>query len=143
MGETAVALIGFEHIGMTVSNLDRSLAFYVDVLGLKLVVRRPSGGANEVCFLDTGNGMLEIIAPAAGARPAADVVDGHAGMRHMTLAYDDLDAIFARVKAAGAEIIEPPRLAFHRDILQRVAFCRDPDGIIVELCERSPSHPTR
>lgn len=133
-----MALVGFEHIGMTVSNIDRCLAFYVDLLGLNLVVRRHGPNAdNEVCFLQAGNCMLEIIAPAVGADGALDVADGRAGLRHLTFAFDDLDDVFAKVQAAGVAIIEPPRPAYNQDIVDRVAFCRDPDGIIVELCQRS------
>lgn len=138
-----MALVGFEHVGMTVANLDRCIAFYVDVLGLSLVVRRRApDGSNEVCFLAAGDCMLEIIAPATGADRAVDVAEGSAGLRHLTFAYDDLDAIFAKVEAAGAEIIERPRRAYNRDIVERVAFCRDPDGIIIELCQRAAGRPT-
>lgn len=138
-----MALVGFEHVGMTVKDLDACVAFYVDVLGLRLVVRRraPDGG-NEVCFLAAGDCMLEIIAWANGAERSVDVADGYAGLRHLTFAYDDLDAIFAKVEAAGAEILERPRRAHNRDIVERVAFCRDPDGIIIELCERAAARRT-
>lgn len=132
-----MALKGFEHAGITVSNIDKSLVFYVDLMGMKLVVRRPGqGGGVEICFLDAGNGMLEIIGPATGALLAEDVAEGRAGVRHLTFSFDDIEDIYSRLEAAGVEMVEPPRPAHNRDIVDKVAFCRDPDGILIELCEK-------
>lgn len=130
-------LIGFEHIGMTSRNLDRTIAFYCELLGLKLVLRKQQT-TGELAFLDAGGGMLEIFAPGTDIASAQDVPPNQAGMRHMTFAFDDVDTMVARLDAAGVDIIEPPRDAHNREMMRRVAFCRDPDGIIVELIERAP-----
>ncbi|AMM86136.1 VOC family protein [Martelella sp. AD-3] len=131
-------LKGFEHVGMTVSNIDKSLNFYVDLLGLKLTVRRrgQDDSGFEFCFLDAGNGMLEIMGPATGALQAEDVAAGRAGLRHLTFCFDDIDTLYRRLEEAGVELVEAPREAYNRDIVDKVAFCRDPDGILIELCER-------
>jgi glyoxylase I family protein len=129
-------LRGFEHVGTTTGDMDRAIAFYCGLLGLKLVLRKASGGG-EVAFLDAGGGMLEVVAPASGAGRFRDVPMSEAGMRHLTFAYDDVDAMFATLEAAGVEIVERPRDAHHQEMIRRVAFVRDPDGIIVELIERA------
>lgn len=129
-------LIGFEHIGMTSGDMDRSIAFYRDLLGLTLRLRKANAD-NEVAFLDAGGGMLEIIAPKAGAGRFRDVPMSEAGMRHLTLAYDSVDAMFDKLEAAGVEIVERPRDAHNKEMIRRVVFVRDPDGIIVELIERA------
>jgi len=125
-------LVGFEHVGMTSGDLDRTIAFYCDLLGLRLALRKPN-----LAFLDAGGGMLEVFGPAEGATPARDVPPGEAGMRHLTLAYTDVDAMIARLEAAGVPIVERPRNAHNTEMVKRVAFVRDPDGIIVELIERA------
>jgi glyoxylase I family protein len=132
-----VTLLGFEHVGTTTADMDRAIAFYRDLLGLTLKLRKPSGGG-EVAFLDAGGGMLEVVAPKDGAGRSRDVPLSEAGMRHITLAYDSVDAMFEKLEAAGVEIVERPRDAFNTEIVRRVAFVRDPDGIIVELIERAP-----
>ena len=133
-----MSLLGFEHVGMTSGDLDRTIAFYCDLLGLRLVLRKPSG-QGEVAFLDAGGGMLEIFAqPGQTIERARDVLPHEAGMRHLTFAFDDVDAIFATLEASGAPIVERPRPAHHTEMIARVAFVRDPDGIIVELIERAP-----
>lgn len=128
-------LIGFEHVGMTVGSIDRAIGFYVDLLGLKLVVRRRGMNGDEIAFLDCGGVMLEMISPGTGALTAEDVAMGRAGLRHLTIRFDDIGAVYARLEAAGVDMVEPPRLAHNRDIVNKVAFCRDPDGIMIELVE--------
>lgn len=128
-------LIGFEHAGMTVADLDRTIAFYCDLLGLELVLRKPQK-VGELAFLDAGGGMLEIVA-SPGAGRAKDVEPGTAGVRHLTFAVSDVDGLVAELEAAGVEITERPRDAYNTELIRRVAFCRDPDGIIVELIERA------
>ncbi len=127
----------FEHVGMTVSDLDRSLAFYVDLLGLKLVLRKPTPNGGELAFLDAGGGMLEISAPPGPvSTPARQVAGNEAGMRHLSFTFEDVAETHARLVAAGVESVEAPRAAYNTEMLSRVAFVRDPDGITVELVER-------
>lgn len=131
-------LVGFEHVGMTSGDLDRTIAFYCGLLGLSLALRK-TNERGEMAFLDTGSGMLEIACPAATISRSRDVPPHEAGMRHLTFAFTSVDAIFKTLEAAGVEIIEPPRPAYFTEMIQRVAFVRDPDGIIVELIERADS----
>ena len=119
---------------MTTADLDRAIAFYCGLLGLRLVLRKQQGETG-VAFLDAGGGMLEI-AERPGAAAARDVPAGVAGLRHLTFAFDDVDATVTKLAAAGVEIIEQPRNAHNTELIRRVAFCRDPDGIQVELIER-------
>jgi glyoxylase I family protein len=134
--QNGAKLLGLEHVGMTCSDLDRTMAFYCDLLGLKLALRKTSPNS-EVIFLDTGAGMLEIACPAADIARSRDVPPHEAGMRHITFAFDDVDAMIAKLNAAGVETIEGPRPAFFNELLRRIAFVRDPDGVIVELIERA------
>jgi glyoxylase I family protein len=132
-----MTLLGFEHVGMTCSDLDRTIAFYCDQLGLRLALRR-GNDRGEMAFLDTGSGMLEIACPTADISRSRDVPPHEAGMRHLTFAFDQIDQLVEQLQAAGVEIIEHPRPAYFTEMLSRVAFVRDPDGIIVELVERAP-----
>lgn len=128
-----MAVRSFAHVGMTVSSIDRSLAFYVDLLGLRLVDRLPGTQGDEIAFVDAGGCMLELIGPSTGALLAEDIAAGRAGLLHLTFKVDDVDATVENVRAAGAEIVEAPRDAYNKRMAKRVAFCRDPDGILVEF----------
>ena len=129
-------LKSFEHVGMTVSDMDRTVDFYCSLLGLRLHLRKKQPDGSDLVFLDAGGGMLEIVAPSGGAARAADVPDGTAGMRHLTFLFDSVDETFAKLEDAGVEVKERPRLAFNSEVLHKIAFLRDPDGIIIELAER-------
>ena len=128
-------LQGFEHIGMTSGDLDRTIGFYCDLLGFKLALRKPQT-KGEVAFLDAGGGMLEVFAPGA-VDPARDVPALEAGVRHLTFAFSDIGAMIDKLEAAGVEIVERPRIAHNTEMFKRVSFVRDPDGIIIELVERA------
>jgi glyoxylase I family protein len=130
-------LKSFEHVGMTVSDMDRAIEFYCTLLGLRLHLRKTAADGSHVAFLDAGGGMLEIFAPANGAARAVDVPEGTAGLRHLTFLFRDIDETFAKLEKAGVEIKERPRLAVNREVLHKVAFLRDPDGILIELAERA------
>lgn len=127
----------FEHVGMAVADLDASLAFYVGLIGMKLVVRRTTPSGTQVAFVDAGAGaMLEIVSPPGIRRqPARRLGSDEAGVKHITLAFDDIDQTYAELLAAGVKGVEKPRDAFNRDVLSRVAFVEDPDGILVELAQ--------
>lgn len=132
-------LKGFEHAGIAASDLDRSIAFYCDLLGLRLILRKaaPRGGG-ELAFLDAGNAQLELICPSPSVTsPARRLPNTEAGIRHLTFAYEDIDAIYQTLLEADVSIIEPPRDALNQEILKRVAFVLDPDGNIIELAQRS------
>jgi len=129
-------LLGFEHVGTTSTNLDDTIAFYCDLLGLTLALRKKSD-RGEMAFLDTGSGMLEVSCPVAHISRSRDVPPHEAGMRHLTFAFDNVDAMIEKLEAAGVEILERPRPAFFAEMIKRVAFVRDPDGIVVELIERA------
>ena len=129
-------LVGFEHVGMTCANLDRTIAFYCDLLGLTLALRKQNE-RHEMAFLDTGNGMLEIACPTAQVSRSRDVPPHEAGMRHLTFAVTGLDAMIGKLEAAGVEVVERPREAVNKALLRRLAFVRDPDGILIELVERA------
>ena len=128
-------LKGFEHVGMAVGDLDRSIAFYCGLLGLKLLLRKTAPDGAELAFLDAGGGQLELAAPAQKPGAAADLPPDRAGVKHITFRFDDVDAIYAELMAAGVPPVAPPRDAKTREMLHRVAFVRDPDGIIVELAQ--------
>ena len=130
-------LVGFEHAGMTAADLDRTIHFYCGLLGLRLALRKRQA-SGELAFLDAGGGMLEIFAPDEPVAPARDVPAGEAGVRHLTFAVTDVDAMIASLEAAGVPVVERPRDAHNREMIRRVAFVRDPDGILIELVERAP-----
>lgn len=95
-----------EHVGIYVTDLDRSVAFYRDVLGLELkdII---DIGTGRIAFMQIGDSQLELVCNAStGSRPAG-VVD------HVTFTVNDIDAVYNRLKEFGVELIdEAPKEVF-------------------------------
>lgn len=61
--------------------------------------------------------------------------DGHV-IDHIAFSYRDIDAVFARMKAAGVEIVEP--ITYEETLRMRHFFIRSPDKVLVEIVEAKP-----
>lgn len=129
----------FEHVGMVTGDMDRSLAFYCDLLGLRLHLRKTMANGTEVAFLYAGGGMLEIFAPPAGAARAPDLPPATSGVLHVTFLVESVDESFAKLEAAGVAIKERPRPAAIRKCLTGSRSFATPTGSL----SRSPSAARR
>ena len=105
---------------------ERSVAFYRDVVGLHIFREWVTG---TVFFL--GGGLLEI------SRSADPVPDDKFSL---WLQVRDVDAEFARLEAAGVEVVEAP---VDEPWGLREARLRDPDGLLLVIVEIPPEHPMR
>ncbi|MCL4535262.1 MAG: VOC family protein [Bacteroidetes bacterium] len=131
-------LKSFDHVGLTCGNLEKSVAFYRDLLELKEVARGRTASGLDVVTLDAGGGLLELFAAAEPVvTPAAEKPRNVAGFFHLALAVESVDAAYQRLSAAGVEFTVLPRDPMTNWIPTAVnlAFCKDPDGILVELME--------
>jgi catechol 2,3-dioxygenase-like lactoylglutathione lyase family enzyme len=82
-----------------------------------------------------GNGRLELTKFHSPSSPAGD---GQApantpGIRHILFAVDDIDAVVARLRARGAELVGE---VVSYENVYRLCYIRGPEGIIIELAER-------
>jgi catechol 2,3-dioxygenase-like lactoylglutathione lyase family enzyme len=141
-------ICGVHHVGISSSDLDRSVRFYRDVIGFEVVfesrVQGPRPEIDElldlkdvtvrIAMLKTGTGFLEIFeyeSPTPRAAEAQRPVHDH-GINHITLSVTDIDGEYARLKAAG--------MVFHGAPMKsrmpvRAVYGRDPDGNAIELLE--------
>jgi len=132
-------IISADHTGITVSNLERSLAFWRDVLGemaeqitgvkgaeLKLaVVKAPGGHKIE---------LLEYLAPPD--RKRTDVRPCDVGHIHVALVVDDLDVVLERIVAASWKAAgKAQTLKTGPNAGKRVVYVRDPDGTTIEFMQ--------
>jgi catechol 2,3-dioxygenase-like lactoylglutathione lyase family enzyme len=137
-----------EHVGIVVDDLAAATAFFVE-LGLRLQGEGPVEGGwvdrvvglegvrAEIAMLETpdGHGRLEL---TRFHTPSGRGDDRHApantpGIRHVAFAVDDIDAVVARLRARGAELVG--EVERYEDSY-RLCYVRGPEGIIVELAER-------
>jgi catechol 2,3-dioxygenase-like lactoylglutathione lyase family enzyme len=137
-----------DHVGIVVDDLAAATAFFL-ALGLELQgeasveggwvdrVVGLEGVRAEIAMMQTpdGHGRLELSKFQA---PSGRDGDRHApantpGIRHVTFAVDDIDAVVASLQARGAELVG--EIERYKDSY-RLCYVRGPEGIIVELAEQ-------
>lgn len=141
---------GLNHIGISVSNLERSIGFYVEMFGMQVTVERRFGeeaydrimalkdAVGRVALL-TGHHMqielFEFISPQPKMRDVSKPVCDH-GISHFCVEVSDIQAEYRRMRAAGAvfhsEPIDFSGIAF-------ATYGRDPDGNVFELWQQAES----
>ncbi|HEY0637477.1 MAG TPA: VOC family protein [Pseudonocardiaceae bacterium] len=121
----AVGPLGQIHISVT--DLDASIAFYHDVLGIPLLFRVPG---MPMAFLRSGDVRLYLGVPESAEFTSRCVL-------YFTV--DDIEAEHARLTGEHGVAFDGPPHVVHEDgtTVLRMAFCRDPDGHHVGLMEES------
>lgn len=90
---------------------DEAIAYYVGVLGFRLVEDTPMGGAKRWVVVSPGEGSAEILlAKGVGDTQAARVGDQTGGRVAFFLDTDDFDRDHAAFLAGGVKFLEPPRV---------------------------------
>jgi methylmalonyl-CoA/ethylmalonyl-CoA epimerase len=126
-----------DHTGIAVADLDQSIPFYRDVLGMPLVHREtiPAQGV-EAALLDVGDSHVELIAPLGLDTGVARFLEQRGpGLHHVAYRVDDIEAALASLSAAGVRLIdERPRLGIRGS---RVAFLHPSaaGGVLTEIVE--------
>ena len=116
------------HTMVRVSDLDASLKFYRDALGLEELSRRDSpAGRFTLVFLAAPGDHAAQIELTYNWDP--EVYSGGRNFGHVAYAVDDVYAACQRLQDHGVTILRPPRDG-------RMACVRSPDGISIELLQR-------
>ena len=126
-----------DHVGIAVTHLDESLAFFCDALGLEVrSVEEVSSQRVRAHFVPVGSTALEILEATADDSPIARFVNRRGpGLHHITLRVDDLSVALAELTQRGVRLIDQvPRSGAEG---ARVAFIHPSSahGVLVELKE--------
>jgi len=124
-----------DHVGIAVSDLQASLAFFKDVLGLHVESSEEVASQRvRATFVNTGQSTLEMLEATAPDSPIAKFVEKRgAGMHHVALRVDDIEAALAHLRSRGIRLIdEKPRPGAEGAL---VAFIHPSaaHGVLVEL----------
>jgi lactoylglutathione lyase len=125
----------FLHTMLRVGNLDRSIAFYRDVLGMELFSRRDfPEGKFTLAFLGYARNpeQAEIELTFNWDVESYELGTGYG---HVALGVDDIHSACERIRAAGGKITREPGPMKHGTTV--IAFVQDPDGYKIELIEES------
>lgn len=142
-------IIAADHTGFTVANIERSLAFWRDVLGFELSHRAHHTGdlASKVTGVPGAEISIAVI-KAPGHR--IELLEYHAppdrkrvdprpcdvGSVHVALTVDNLDAVLNAIAASGwIAVGEPQVLLTGPNAGKRIVYVRDPDGTTIEFMQ--------
>jgi len=140
-------MIEVRHIGIVVTNIENSLKFYRDLLGLKIERSMNESGTyidNMLGFKNVqvktvkmsapnGNTLVELLefnAPV-GNNAIRNVHD--VGASHVAFTVSDIDETYQKLKQSGVKFNAPPQLS--PDGYAKVTFCFDPDKTPIEIVQ--------
>ena len=129
-----------DHIGIAVTNLDETIKFYEETLGLKCNGTETVADQKvKVAFFPVGDTELEFLESTSEDGPVAKFIEankGRGGIQHIAVRVPDVKAAIAELKSKGVAMIdEAPRYGAGG---ASIAFChpKSTGGILLELCER-------
>ncbi len=133
------------HVGLTVKNLERSIAFYRDVIGLKegerlelksevyrTYTRNPAAHI-KFTYMTVGDFTLQLIEYVGGGGDALDLSHNRVGCPHLAFRVPDAEAKYRQIQERedGEVISEIVQLSPR----SRNFYAKDPDGVLIELSQ--------
>jgi lactoylglutathione lyase len=121
------------HTRMRVSDMEQTIVFYINVLGLEVLERKVSPRGSHLAFLKVPNSeeLIELTSfpPSGPVKVQEDLV-------HLAFQVDNLDDTIALLNAQGVKITDGPTQSSSGS---RFIFIDAPDGYEIELIERPPN----
>lgn len=154
--EPADSIGRVDHINLVVSDLERSVRFYTELLGFRETRRARLSGAwieavaglagvdaDVVYVQPPGDGpRIELLCYRSpkGASCAENARANTVGLRHVAFRVDDLDVVCRQLEEAGVEFVGAPTVVpsgvvKHDEGRKRLCYFRDPDGVLLEFAE--------
>lgn len=136
------------HVGITVTDLDASLAFYRDVVGFEMTLRTRATGEwfdtltrndsadIEIVMLQLDDFTLQLVQYHASGGATLPLAHHNVGNPHLCIEVDDVDARHEKISASGMH--DPTPLVDIMGTGIRSFYVHDPDGVPVELLQPRP-----
>ena len=134
------------HFGITVSDFDKAISFYQDILGFEIhKVMDESGehidnfsalkGVNvkTAKLKDKNGGMIELLKYYSHPERSNNDPITRVGCSHFAMTVDDLDSLIEKINDSGYSVNCKPQ--FSPDGNVKLTFAKGPDGVLIELVE--------
>jgi lactoylglutathione lyase len=149
-----MAIIGAQHTSYTVSDTERSIRFYRDLLGFELVFERPEVTLgyfrtivgfpdavvhNAVLKIPGTTHLLELNGYKHPRGTLQDLTPNNPGSGHICYYVDDLQTMYESLMTAGVAFISSPTYLDQGPNKGGWGlYMKDPDGIVIELMQEPP-----
>ena len=143
---------GLYHVGLTVSNLDRSLDWYKRVLGLEAEFVASGSGPElsravgvpdtllRFAMIPLGNAYLELLEYTQPKGRPFDRTNGDIGSAHVCFDVPEMQSAYTELTRRGAQFLSDPFPILGGPLDGcSFAYFRDPDGLCLEILQRAPS----
>jgi len=124
------------HIGISVVNLDEALNWYKDNFGAQEVKRTYKEDLRlTIALLELGNLHLELLQPdrpeqTTSIKGTLEKLLQRVGTSHIAFSVSNVKGMYDKLKSDGVELVTEL-------IEERLFFCRDPNGVLIEVKQKS------
>jgi glyoxylase I family protein len=141
---------GVHHTCITVSDLERSIQFYRDLVGLELVMTEESERSGDdrsdalgvprakvrLAILRAGQAQVELIQYVTAQGRVYDRKNNDVGTMHIAFQVEDIDAVYQRLLGHGVRFTAPPATIPAGPMKGwRWTYFFDPDGVSLEIIQ--------
>ncbi|MBP2642586.1 MAG: Lactoylglutathione lyase and related lyase [Firmicutes bacterium] len=141
-------MITMDHTSFTVSDMEKSIAFYRDMLGMKvewdskaegIVFKGPEcdqitgcpGTEQRLVFMALGSGRIELVEFTPGGKPLVGNITSDIGAAHVCFKTDNIQELYQKLVKNNVRLhCSPQHVGFGWTM-----YFRDPDGIILEAAQ--------
>jgi len=141
-------MVKLRHVGLAVENMERSMRLYKDIFGLEVVwneiehssfIDRLSNinsvKVHTVKLKDSSGGMIELLQYLSHPEERNNDTINRIGCSHIAITVSDIDSMYSILSDEGITFVNKPEKHPEEWVKAKVAFCRDHDGILIELVE--------
>ena len=123
-----MSIVGYHHIGLFVSDIERSLKFYKEGFGASIKSSFTTADGKEIHLIDLGNNtVIELIPRGSGGEEV------NARWVHISLESDDIEGDFKKALKSGAVSRTEPKLISINGLDSKNAFIIGPEGEVIEF----------
>lgn len=128
-----------DHIGIAVKNLDETIPYYTETLGLKVLkIEEVASESVRVAFIDAGNVKLELLEPMSEQSAIHTFIEKKGeGIHHIAFGVEGIEERMIELREKGIRILnEQPKIGAGG---AKVAFVHPKSsfGVLYELCDKS------